>query len=153
MSEQQQEIVRLTQVDNYRFDNRFEGGDYQLLTDEPAPLGDNSGPSPSQLLVAAAANCLCASLLFSSRKYHLDVAPLSCEAVATIGRNERKRLRVTRIDVTLQCGKPLQGQPNLERLLSSFEDFCTVSQSIGQSITIALTVRDQDGTVLKSPAA
>ncbi|MNR59892.1 hypothetical protein D3C85_1812470 [compost metagenome] len=60
---------------------------------------------------------------------------------------------MTRIDVTLQCGKPLQGQPNLERLLSSFEDFCTVSQSIGQSITIALTVLDQGGSVLKSPAA
>lgn len=148
-----QAAVSLTQIENFRFDNHFAGGDFRLLTDEPAPLGDNTGPSPSQLLVAAAANCLSASLLFSARKFHVALEPLSCRAAATIERNDRQRLRVSRIEVTLQCGQAAREQANLPRLMDSFEDFCTVSQSIGQGIDVRLTVLDHDGSVLKAPAA
>jgi len=143
--------VTLQQIENYRFDNHFAEGGHQLQTDEPAPLGSDSGPSPSQLLAAAVANCLSASLLFASRKFHIDFEPLSCEASALIDRNERNRLRVLRIDVNLRAGKPVGDAANLERLLGSFEDFCTVSQSVGQGIPIHVTVQDADGTLLKQP--
>ena len=145
--------VSLQQIENYRFDNRFAEGGHQLQTDEPAPLGSDSGPSPTQLLTAAVANCLSASLLFASRKFHIDFEPLSCEASALVDRNERNRLRVLRIDVSLRAGKPVAAAASLERLLGSFEDFCTVSQSVGQGIPIHVTVLDADGTVLKPPAA
>jgi len=51
----------------------------------------------------------------------------------------------------LRAGKPVGDAANLERLLGSFEDFCTVSQSVGQGIPIHVTVQDADGTLLKQP--
>jgi uncharacterized OsmC-like protein len=147
MSEHTQ--VTLTQVDNYRFDNVFAGG-HTLFTDEPPPLGSDTGPSPSQLLVAAVANCLSASLLFAARKFHIALEPLRCEASAEVGRNDRNRMRVLSISVTLHCGSQAAGQPQLSRLLDSFEDFCTVTQSVAPAIPVHLTVLDADGSVLKS---
>ncbi|MFC3532419.1 OsmC family protein [Vogesella facilis] len=145
-------IVKLQQVQDYRFDNHFADVALPLQTDEPPPLGSGSGPSPSQLLAAAVANCLTASLLFASRKFHIDFEPLSCEANAIVDRNERNRLRVQRIEVQLRAGQPVAAAANLERLLGSFEDFCTVSQSVAQGIPVLVTVLDADGTVLKAPA-
>ena len=144
--------VTLTQLENYRFDNHFDGG-HALLTDEPAPLGSDTGPSPSQLLVGAVANCLTASLLFAARKYRINLEPLTCEASAEIGRNAQNRLRVLGIAVTLRCGTPAAGQAQLARLLDTFEDFCTVTQSVAAAIPVSLTVLDADGSVLKAPAA
>lgn len=141
--------VALAQLQDYRFENHFDGG-HVLITDEPAPLGSDTGPSPSQLLVGAVANCLSASLLFAARKFHIVLEPLACEASATIGRNERNRLRVTGISVTLRCGSSPAGHPQLQRLLDSFEDFCTVTQSVAAAIPVSLTVLDADGSVLKS---
>jgi uncharacterized OsmC-like protein len=143
--------VTLTQLENYRFDNHFDGG-HTLVTDEPAPLGSDTGPSPSQLLVGAVANCLSASLLFAARKYRINLEPLRCEASAEVGRNDRNRMRVLSISVTLHCGSQAAGQPQLSRLLDSFEDFCTVTQSVAAAIPVSLTVLDADGSVLKAPA-
>jgi hypothetical protein len=39
---------------------------------------------------------------------------------------------------------------NVERVLSQFEEFCTVSQSVGQGIPIHTRVLDVHGVVLKS---
>ncbi|MEQ6292526.1 OsmC family protein [Vogesella sp. GCM10023246] len=145
-------IVKLQQLQDYRFDNQFADVAQPLQTDEPAPLGGGSGPSPSQLLAAAVANCLTASLLFAARKFRVALEPLSCEANAVVDRNERNRLRVQRIDVVLRAGQPVAVAANLERLLGSFEDFCTVSQSVAQGIPVHVTVLDADGAVLKPPA-
>ncbi|WP_174874320.1 OsmC family protein [Vogesella oryzae] len=145
-------IVKLQQVQDYRFDNHFADVEQPLQTDEPAPLGGGNGPSPSQLLAAAVANCLSASLLFAARKFRVALEPLSCESNALVDRNERNRLRVQRIDVVLRTGQPVAAAANLERLLGSFEDFCTVSQSVAQGIPVHVTVLDADGTVLKQPA-
>ena len=67
--------VALAQLQDYRFENHFDGG-HVLITDEPAPLGSDTGPSPSQLLVGAVANCLSASLLFALQKYPESAAAI-----------------------------------------------------------------------------
>ncbi|HSJ98025.1 MAG TPA: hypothetical protein VLC53_13170, partial [Myxococcota bacterium] len=61
--------VELRQETGYRFENRFGPGMPVLHSDEPPPLGTGTGPSPMQLLAAAVANCLSASLLFALKKY------------------------------------------------------------------------------------
>ncbi|MCL6263068.1 OsmC family protein [Craterilacuibacter sp. RT1T] len=141
--------VSLQQVEHYRFANAFGHGAPVLMTDEPPPLGEDSGPSPSQLLVAAAANCLCASLLFAFGKFKQDVAPLSAEASCVLGRNAEQRLRIESIAVTLKLGKPAATLAQLERVLASFENYCTVTQSIRQGITVDVVVLDVDGSRLK----
>jgi len=43
--------VRLQQQADYRFDIRFDDNMPVLTSDEPAPLGSGTGPSPVQLYV------------------------------------------------------------------------------------------------------
>ena len=54
------------------------------------------------MLVAAVANCLSASLLFSLRKFKNTPGTLVAHAQAELGRNDEGRLRVGRIGVTLE---------------------------------------------------
>ncbi|HIQ52670.1 MAG TPA: OsmC family peroxiredoxin, partial [Pseudomonas pachastrellae] len=68
MSEDRVEVT-LEQQQGYRFEARFSNGTPSLITDEPAPLGTNQGPSPAQLLVTALANCLSDSLIFALGKF------------------------------------------------------------------------------------
>lgn len=143
------ETVRLDQVQDYRFDVRF-GPDLPLLrADEPPPLGQGTGPSPVQLLAAAVGNCLSDSLLFALRKFKQSPEPLSCEVTAQVGRNAEGRVRVLSLLATLTLGVPAEALEHLDRVLSSFEAYCTVTQSVAGAIPVAVRVLDAQGAVLK----
>jgi len=142
--------VTLEQQRDYRFDIRF-GGEIPVLTgDEPAPLGTGLGPNPVQLLCAAVGNCLADSLLFALRKFKQAPEPIRASVTADVGRNADGRVRVLRMSVELRLGVPAGQLEHLDRVLAQFEQFCTVTQSVGQGIPIALTVIDGDGVVLKA---
>jgi uncharacterized OsmC-like protein len=142
--------VTITRQGNYRFLIDFGPDIAKTVSDEPAPLGEGAGPSPSQLLAAAVANCLSASLLFAHGKFKEDLGNLTTTAVCKIGRNEKNRLRVTGIEVAITLGVPPEKLGHLDRVLAQFEDFCTVSQSVRTGIPFTVTVRSPDGRVLKS---
>lgn len=137
--------VRLAQEQDYRFRIEFGAATPALIADEPAPLGQGAGPSPVQLLCAAVGNCLADSLLFALRKYRQAPEPLSCEVAAEVGRNAEGRQRVLQITATLRLGVPAAGLEHLDRALSQFEAFCTVTQSVGQGIPVQVQVFDADG--------
>lgn len=141
--------VRLLQRQDYQFDVQFGPGVPALLADEPPPLGQGQGPSPVQLLAAAVGNCLSDSLLFALRKYKQQPEPIQCEVTAEVGRNEQGRLRVLAMQATLTLGVPAEALEHLERVLTSFESYCTVTQSIAQGIAVRVTVLDAQGAVLK----
>lgn len=143
--------VSLVQRTGYVFDNHFGPGVAVLASDEPAPQGSGSGPSPVQLLGAAVGNCLPASLLFALQKFKQDAAPLRCEVALHTGRNEDKRLRVQRIEARLHLGRPAAGLQHLDRVLGGFEAYCTVTQSVAAAVPVQVSVLDANGTVLKSP--
>jgi uncharacterized OsmC-like protein len=89
-----------TRDEGYRFTIRFEGTDLApLVTDEPPPLGKNEGPNPSRLLAAALVNCLAASLVFALSKKAVTVNGLTASAHVSVGRNEKNRLRIERVEV------------------------------------------------------
>jgi uncharacterized OsmC-like protein len=78
------------------------GPDLPLLrADEPAPLGQGTGPSPVQLLAASVGNCLSASLLFAWRKFKQEPGPITCDVQAEVGRNAEGRMRVLGLQATL----------------------------------------------------
>ncbi len=143
------QTVHLTQVQDYQFEVDFGAGKPRLRTDEPAPLGQGSGPSPVQMLATAVGDCLSASLLFALRKFKQDPAPIRCELQAESGRNAEGRLRVLRITATLTLGVPAASLEHLERVLGSFEAYCTVTQSVKGSIEIEVQVFDALGARLK----
>ena len=146
----EQVSVTITRQDKYRFLVDFGSGMPTSVADEPAPLGDGAGPSPSHLLAAAIANCLSASLLFAHGKFKEDPGRLTATAVCRFGRNDRNRLRVVGIDVTLTLGVAPETLGRLDRALAQFEEFCTVSQSVKAGIPFTTVVLAPDGRVLKS---
>ena len=141
--------VYLQQQSDYRFEIHFDDNMPVLTSDEPAPLGTGTGPSPVQLLCAAVGNCLSDSLLFAFRKFKQAPEPIQCEVQAQLGRNEQGRVRVLKIAAKLILGVEAAQLENIERVLSQFEEFCTVSQSVGQGIPIHTRVLDLNGVILK----
>ncbi|MBV8471243.1 MAG: OsmC family protein [Burkholderiaceae bacterium] len=141
--------VELKEIRSYQFEARFGDGVPDLVCDEPPPLGAGAGPSPVQLLAAAVGNCLSDSLTFAFKKYKQEAGPLSVRVVASVGRNETGRLRVLQIEVWLKLGVLAGALMHVDRVLAQFEAFCTVTQSVGQGIPIALHVQDVAGQILK----
>jgi uncharacterized OsmC-like protein len=141
--------VHLVQRHDYQFDVQFGTGVPALLTDEPPPLGQGAGPSPTQLLAAAVGNCLSDSLLFALRKFKQAPEPMRCDVSAEVGRNAEGRLRVLAMQATLTLGVSAAALQHLDRALAQFEAFCTVTQSVGASIPISVRVFDSTGVQLK----
>ncbi len=142
-------VVELRQQHDYRFEIDFGGAVPVLVGDEPIPLGSGQGPSPVQLLCAAVGNCLSDSLLFALRKFKQAPEPLRCQVEAEVGRNAEGRLRVLQMTATLRLGVLAAQLQHLDRVLQTFEAYCTVTQSVGQGIAIRVVVQDAEGVRLK----
>jgi len=141
--------VTITREENFRFSVDFGPGMAAMIADEPVPIGEGAGPSPEQMLAAAVANCLSASLVFALRKFKEDPGKLTATAMCKTGRNEQNRLRVIGIEVAIELGAEPQSSSQLERALAQFENFCTVSQSVKSGIPYSVTVKGADGRILK----
>ena len=141
--------VLLRQQQDFQFQIDFGSGKPALLGDENPPLGQGAGPTPVQLLAAAVGNCMSDSLLFALRKFKQTPEPISCVVDAEVGRNADKRMRVLGLDVALTLGVPAAQLEHLDRVLASFEDFCTVGASVAQGIPVRVSVRDVAGQQLK----
>jgi uncharacterized OsmC-like protein len=135
-------LVTITRQSGFQFLVDFAPGMPQLTTDEPPPLGAVIGPAPNQMLMAAVANCLCASLTFALQKFKQDPGPLVATVTADVGRNESNRLRIQGIKVSIKLGVEAENLEHLDRVLAQFEEFCTVSMSVKQGIPIAVQVSD-----------
>jgi uncharacterized OsmC-like protein len=141
--------ITVTQQNNYQFLVDFGAAIPPLLADEPSPLGAGAGPSPSHMLLAAVANCLSSSLYFALQKYKQEAGGITTTATARVDRNEENRLRVLDIAVTIRLGKGGAEISHLDRVLSQFEPFCTVSQSVRHGIPISIAVEDGQGVRVK----
>ncbi|MCG2586777.1 OsmC family protein [Massilia sp. TS11] len=141
--------VVMEQQQDYQIRINFGADVPSLLADEPAPLGQGSGPSPMHLLCSAVGTCLTDSLLFALRKFKQQPEPLGCTVEADVGRNEAGRLRVLAMRAHLRLGVPAEQLAHLDRVLEQFEQFCTVTQSVGQGIPVTVSVSDAMGKLLK----
>jgi organic hydroperoxide reductase OsmC/OhrA len=141
--------VTVTRQDKYKFLVDFGPAIAKCLADEPPPLGEGTGPAPTQLLAAAVANCLSSSLVFACARSKEDPGHLVTTVSCEIGRNERNRLRVTEMNITITLGVAADKLVHFSHALKQFEDFCTVSQSVRNGIPYSLTVKSLDGRVLK----
>ena len=102
-----------------------------------------------QLLTAAVGNCLSASMLFALRKFKQVPEPLACTVEADVGRNAEGRLRVLGLKATLTLGVPASAIEHLDRVLSGFESYCTVTQSVSPAIPVLVEVFDALGSRVK----
>ena len=132
--------VSLELQSGYAFEITFDKDHYpRLRADEPAPLGEDTGPNPARLLAAAVADCLAASLLFCLQKRGQKPSGMSARVHVEMVRNEARRLRIGHIDVTL--APQLAGASDaLTACLDQFEDFCVVTQSVRQGLDVRVKV-------------
>ncbi len=149
MAEETQPSVTLRQQQAYQFDISFSPDMPHVLSDEPAPLGEDAGPSPAHLLLAAVGNCMSSSLHFALTKFKNDPGGITTTARGAIGRNPAGRLRVLHITVDIRLGAAAAGLDHLDRILDQFEQFCTVGESVRQGIPITVSVFDGSGQQLK----
>lgn len=139
--EEKEFTLTLTLDENYRFETVFDDEAMpHLVFDEPEPLGDGEGPNAARVLAAAVGNCLSASLLFCLRKARVDVQGMRTQVTGRVARNEKGRLRVAGIQARLLTTIPPDDQPRVARCLEIFEDFCMVSASVRQGISIDVEV-------------
>ncbi|MBN8446428.1 MAG: OsmC family protein [Gammaproteobacteria bacterium] len=146
MTDQPSFNVTLRLLKGYKFEIDF-GNAGNIFSDEPAPLGNGDGPNPENLLAAAVANCLAASLLFALRKYNNDPGQIHAEVQGELER-QSGRLRIAKLQVSLQLGNEVISTAILDKVLSQFENFCVVTQSVRSGIDIGVTVQDHAGELL-----
>lgn len=139
--------VTLHQQEGYAFRIEFGNGIDDLLSDEPAPLGAGRGPNPSGLLLASIANCLAASLTFALRKFGNQPGPITARIRGTMGRNAEGRWRIPRAHVEITLAENSDAHAHFERVLTQFENFCVVTQSVREGIEVEVEIRDANGRV------
>lgn len=141
--------ISLVQQQDYRFQIEFAPPVAPIVGDEPPPLGGAAGPSPVELLASAVGNCLADSLLFALRKFKQNPEPMKAQVHATVGRNEQGRLRVLRMQADLHLGVPAAQLEHLQRVLDTFDQYCTVTQSVNGTMAVSVSVFDSTGARLK----
>jgi len=142
--------IELEQIEGYEFRVRFDWpGNAELLLDEPAPLGHARGPNAARLIAAAVGNCLSASLVFClGTKFKQQPGPVRASVTGRIERNERGRLRIGALEVTLRLSDTAASVGHFDRCLEQFEDFCIATESIRRGIPVAVQVLDAEGRVV-----
>ena len=146
--------VHLQRLAGYRFRADFgAGGIPPLVVDEPPPLGENAGPNPARLLATAVADCLSASLVFCLSKARVEVAGVETRVVGTLRRNERGRLRIGKLEVTIRLDAPGADPAKLRTCLETFEDYCVVTASVRKGLEVGVTVLDAEGREVFASAA
>lgn len=127
-------------MENYKLRVSFNSDKIEdIFVDEPEPLGSGDYPNAGRLLAAAVGSCLCASLAFCLRKSRANVMSMTAEVSTTLERNDRGRLRVTSMIVSIR--PEIDGPGKLERCREIFEDFCIVTQSVREGIDVKIDVR------------
>ena len=135
--------TKVEQVKDYTFNISFDKDSMKTFTmDEPAPLGSESGPNASRVLAAAVGNCLSSSLLFCLQRSRIPMKHVSTKVHTTLARNEAGRWRIQGLKVDINA-EPTneQDRERMKQCLSTFEDFCIVTQSVRKGIDVQVAVQ------------
>ncbi len=133
--------LTVTRREGFQFDVSFDEPSWPtVLLDEPTPIGDGKAPNAARMLGAAIGNCLAASLLFCLEKARVPVSDVIARVEGRIERNERGRLRIAGLKVTIE--PTVDGVPpaRMARCLEIFEDFCVVTESVRKGIDVQVAV-------------
>ncbi len=133
--------VRLDQQERYRFSADFGvSGVEPWIIDEPPPLGEASGPNASRVLAAAVGHCLSASALYCLERAHIQVNGVHTVVTGSTDRNDKGRLRIPGLSVTIEMDVDEADRPRMQRCLNLFEDFCVVTASVRAGIPVDVQV-------------
>lgn len=143
-------VVELDHRGGFAFGVDFGPGFPELIVDEPPPLGSGRGPNAARLLAAAIGNCLSASLLLCLSKARVEVVELRTTVEGGFVRNEEGRLRMDAVEVRLEPVVSGGDQARIDRCLTLFEDYCTVTASVRQGVAVAVGVDIVDSATVET---
>ncbi len=134
-------VTTLKLLQGYRFKAEFDvAGIPSIVVDELMPIGENAGPNPTRLLSVAVGHCLSSSLLYCLQKARVKVNDLQTTVRANMEKNEQGYLRIKSIDAKIQIDVNEDDKSRVSRCLEIFENYCTVTQSVRQGITVNVDI-------------
>ena len=133
--------TKLRLIEGYKFDVNFDV-DYlpNLVADEPKPIGEGSGPNAPRLLAAAVGQCMSSSLIYCLKKARIPINNIETTVKTNLFKNEKGRTRIKNIDIQILLEIDEEHKSRLNRCLTIFEDYCTVTQSIRNGIQVNIKV-------------
>jgi len=112
----------------------IQAGDFELVADEPESIGGtNTGPRPTELLLASIASCFTISLAYSARKRHLELADVEVDVT---GRLDGPQFVSFRIEV--RASSPTADE--LAKLAESAKRVCYVTRTLSAEPKIEVVV-------------
>lgn len=135
-------VTKLQLIDGYKFDVQSDL-DYiaDYVVDETKPDGEGSGPNPTRLLSAAVGHCMSSSLIYCLKKARIPIQNLCTTVKTNLYRNENGRLRIRSIDIQIDLKVDAEYKNRINRCLTLFEDYCTVTQSIRKGIQVSVQTK------------
>ena len=106
-------------------------GDFTLRVDEPERVGgSNTGPQPTDLLLASVASCFVMSLAYAAGKRGVELSSIEVDVTATY---DGPRFSAIAIDVSIPVPDDVA-----ERLIHSAERVCYVTNTLSRSPKITV---------------
>ena len=140
--------VTLTHKNDYRFEVDFNESFKGFVSDIEKPSGGSCGPAQTHMLLAAVANCLSVSFLYSLNGFGIDGANIVTKAMLDICKRDGV-YRVGKINVAITTGKSEEEMNGLGDVLSGFENISAISRSVLEGVPIETHVFDRKGIRLK----
>lgn len=140
--------VTLTHKKDYRFEVDFNESFKGFVSDALKPSGESCGPAQSHMLLAAVANCLSVSLVYSLNRAGIDGGNIVTKAMLDICKKDGVT-RIGKINVAITTEKSEEQMQGMEAVLSGFENISAISRSVLEGIPIETHVFDRKGIRLK----
>lgn len=108
-------------------------GGFDLVVDEPAsvPGGRNTGPQPTELLLASVASCFTLALAYSAAERGIDLVGLEVDV-----RGRYDGPSFDRIDIVVRVDRP--GRAQLAALIPAAERVCYVTRTLRRTPEITI---------------
>ena len=135
-------VTKLHLIEGYKFNVKSDL-EYipELIVDETKPEGEGFGPNPTRLLSTAVGHCMSSSLIYCLRKARIPIKNLNTTVKTNLYRNENGRLRIRNIDLQIYLKVKEKDKNRINRCLTLFEDYCTVTQSIRKGIEVNVQIQ------------
>ena len=135
-------VTKLLHIKDYKFNVKSDL-EYipELIVDETKPDGEGSGPNQTRLLSTAVGHCMSSSLIYCLKKARITIKNLETTVKTNLYRNENGRLRIRSIDLQIHLKVKKEDENRINRCLTLFEDYCTVTQSVRKGISVNVQIQ------------
>ena len=135
-------VTKLSLIDGYKFNVQTDVDDISdFVVDETKPAGEGQGPNPPRLLSAAVGHCMSSSLIFCLKKARVPIKKLETTVKTSLFSNEKGFLRIKNIDIEISLDVDQEYNARIQRCLTLYEDYCTVTQSIRKGIEVNVNIK------------